>query len=82
MLDGFDVKMSPSDKSGVLNTANKTSSCAVTPNSAARSEPGLPTWAAWTRLKSVVPAVLSGPKHMKNIVLGGEYTSFQNRYLK
>ena len=31
-----------------LNTAKRTSSCAVTPSSAARSEPGFPTKAAWT----------------------------------
>ena len=49
----------------MLNTANKTSSCAVTPSSAARSEPGLPTWAAWTRLKSVVPAGLPGANKEK-----------------
>ena len=35
--------MSPSLASGVLNTANITSSCAVTPRSAAKSDPGLPT---------------------------------------
>ena len=35
--------MSPSLESGLLNTANMTSSWAVTPRSAARSEPGFPT---------------------------------------
>ena len=35
--------MSPSLESGAENTANMTSSWAVTPRSAARSEPGFPT---------------------------------------
>ena len=44
-----------SDPSGSLeseveNTANKTSSLVSMPNEVANSEPGLPRYAAWTRL--------------------------------